>query len=64
MNRDKELHALAAFVHGALTVLHILGLIYNIPRRNLRNRIGIVVHAGALAYSAWSAVHHVKETKE
>ena len=34
ISEPPELHALACFVHGALTALHVLGAVYNYRRRN------------------------------
>jgi hypothetical protein len=53
-----ELHALACFVHGALTALHVLGAIYNCRRRNWRD---VVVHVAAAAYDARSVRHHYRK---
>jgi hypothetical protein len=50
-----ELHALACFVHGALTALHVLGAVYNCRRRNWWD---VMAHMAAAAYDARSARHH------
>ena len=31
---EKELNNLAVFVHGSLSALHTLGMIYNLKRKN------------------------------
>lgn len=56
----KEVHALAAVVHGALIALHTLGLIYNVRRKN---RVDIAIHTFALGYSVRACTHHVKESR-
>ena len=56
----KELHAMSAFVHGALVALHGLGIIYNLKRKN---RWDVVAHAAALAYSLQATTHHIKESR-
>ena len=50
-----ELHALACFVHGALTALHVLGAVYNCRRRNWWD---VMAHLAAAAYGARSVRHH------
>jgi hypothetical protein len=50
-----ELHALACYVHGALTALHVLGAIYNYRRRNWWD---VTAHVAAAAYDARSVRHH------
>jgi hypothetical protein len=52
-----ELHALACFVHGALTALHVLGAIYNCRRRNWKD---VAIHVGAALYDARSVRHHYR----
>ena len=52
-----ELHALACFVHGALTALHVLGAIYNCRRRNWWD---VAAHVAAAAYDARSVRHHYR----
>lgn len=55
MSKPKELHLLACFCHGALSALHLLGLIYNLKRKN---KIDVIVHAWALGYSMKSTRWH------
>ena len=50
-----ELHALACFVHGALTALHLLGAVYNCRRRNWWD---VITHLAAAGYDVRSARHH------
>ena len=52
-----ELHALACFVHGALTALHALGAVYNYRRRNWGD---VAAHIMAALYDARSARHHYR----
>jgi hypothetical protein len=52
-----ELHALACFVHGALTALHVLGAVYNCRRRNWWD---VMAHLAAAAYDARSVRHHYR----
>lgn len=51
----KEVHRYAAFIHGMLTALHIVGIVYNVRRRN---RLDTVVHGAAMAYSLHATFHH------
>jgi hypothetical protein len=55
INEPPELHALACFVHGALTALHVLGMVYNCRRRNWWD---VVAHLAAAGYDARSVRHH------
>lgn len=54
----KELHTLAAFVHGALVFGHALGLVYGVRRQH---KLDAAIHAFALGFSLRAAWHHVKE---
>lgn len=58
---EHDLHYLAAFVHGALAALHTLGALYNSKRRN---RINVIFHTCAAAFSIRNMVHHIHESKE
>jgi len=59
---QKELHILGAFVHGCLTSLHALGLVYNL--RKEKHWWQAACHAGALAFSANAVYHHIKEAQD
>jgi hypothetical protein len=52
-----ELHALACFVHGALTALHVLGAVYNCRRRNWWD---VMAHLASAGYDARSVRHHYR----
>ena len=52
---SRDVHVFAAFVHGALSALHCLGIVYNLRRRNYWD---VAVHTGAMAYSLHSTRHH------
>jgi len=56
----KEIHILGIFVHGALSAFHLLGVVYNVRRRNYWD---IAIHAAGIAYSARSTLHHAKEAE-
>lgn len=60
MRADRELHVLAAFVHGALVTLHTLGAVYNLRKHN---RWQTIAHAAGVAFSLDSTVHHIKEVR-
>lgn len=53
-----EIEPLAAFVHGSLASLHLLGLIYNIRRRN---RLDIVAHGLGVLYDLRAMRHHLRK---
>ena len=53
----REVHRLAAFVHGALAALHALGIVYNVRKRNW---FDVAAHSAGVVYSTRSALHHVE----
>lgn len=57
-DRNSEVHLLGAFCHGMLVFGHLLGVAYNIQRRN---RLDIIMHIGGVAYSMKAVRHHLKE---
>lgn len=58
MKPTKDVHVLAAFVHGALAALHTLGVVYNARRRNWWD---VAAHSLGVAYDVKSARHHYLE---
>lgn len=60
MTPSRDLHVLAAFVHGALAALHALGLVYNLRRGNHGE---LYAHAAGVMFSAHCTVHHYQESK-
>ena len=62
MSGRREVHVLAAGVHGALVALHVLGAVYN--ARRPKNRWQMIVHVAGVAFSAWSTAHHCKEISD
>lgn len=56
----RELHIMAAFVHGMLATLHTIGTIYNFRRKN---RLDAVIHSVAAIYSVRAVKNHI-QTKE
>ena len=61
MRANRELHVLAAFVHGALVALHTLGVLYNLKRHN---RWQTCAHVAGVAFSLDSTLHHVRVSHE
>lgn len=57
MKGDRQLQELGVFVHGILTGLHILGVVYNLRRRNY---LDAAAHAGAAAYDAYAVSKHMR----
>jgi hypothetical protein len=53
--KTNDLDILGAYVHGALTALHALGVVYNVRRRNW---FDVIFHTGWLVYDATSTLHH------
>jgi hypothetical protein len=56
----KEVHVLAAGVHGALVALHVLGAVYNARRHN---RWQLLAHVAGVAFSPHSVGHHLRESR-
>lgn len=55
-----EIELFAAFVHGGLSVLHILGSIHNWRRGNW---IDFTIHTLVVGYDITSTVRHAKALK-
>lgn len=53
------METLAAFVHGMLASLHLLGIVYNVRRKNW---IDAGVHAAVCAYDTQAAFHHARKS--
>ncbi|MBC8410357.1 MAG: hypothetical protein H8E12_16795 [Rhodobacteraceae bacterium] len=56
MAAKKEIDTIAAFVHGALFGLHMLGLVYNLKRRNY---LYSAIHAAVAVFDAVSTAKHL-----
>lgn len=59
MTARRQLSVLACFVHGALAALHVLGILYNVRRKNVG---ATVFHTAAAAYDAYALAEHMKES--
>lgn len=57
-NVELQLAELALFTHGVLFALHVLGLTYNLKRRN---KVDVACHAGAAVYDAWALLNHMDD---
>ena len=55
---DRRMTELAIFVHGTLAGLHLLGVVYNLKKRNYWDAIA---HAAAMGYDTWSVSRHVHD---
>ncbi len=62
-NRKAEIHLaeLSAFVHGALAAFHVLGVIYNVKKRN---RWDILAHTAAALYDINAMHSHLADVRE
>lgn len=58
LKSDAQLAELAAFVHGLLAGLHILGIAYNLKRRN---HFDAVAHTAAAIFDIRAVWLHVNE---
>lgn len=56
----KEVHTLACFVHGMAAALHIIGIVYNIRRRNW---FDVAAHAFSVTYGIRSVHNHYVDVK-
>lgn len=56
--QQREWEVIAAAVHGALLALHLLGLFYNLRRRN---RADSIVHGLACIYDGACVVKHIRD---
>lgn len=59
-HKENEIQLLAAYVHGALTALHGLGLAYNLKRSNWQ---AAAIHAGVGIWDCVATYQHYKKTK-
>lgn len=56
MDGRRQLEELAVVVHGSLATLHLLGLLYNLRRRNVLDSL---VHGAAALYDINAVRAHV-----
>lgn len=52
---DRQVETLATFVHGSLSTLHALGLVYNLNRRQWKHA---AIHALVMVYDFTATLHH------
>lgn len=57
-DKEKQLSDLACFVHASLATLHVLGVIYNLKRKNWKN---VCVHSFVFTYDVLSYRTHCRE---
>lgn len=53
---EVQLEEMAIFIHGVLFSFHVLGVIYNLRRRN---KLDVVAHSCAAFYDAHAVAHHL-----
>jgi hypothetical protein len=58
---DQQLQELGVFVHGALTFGHLLGIVYDIKRRNW---FDVSAHMAAATYDIWATRKHIHNLQE
>lgn len=58
---EEQLEVMAVVIHGVLFSLHILGVIYNIRRKNT---LDVLAHAVAATYDANAVFKHLTAIKE
>ena len=54
---ERQLQQLGVFVHGILTGLHVLGMVYNFRRKNWAD---VLAHGGAALYDTYAVAKHMK----
>ena len=57
----REIHVLAGFCHGSMTILHFIGILYNIRKRNFKD---VAIHTGAVIYGVSSTIRHYKDARD
>ena len=57
---DVFMHQLSSFVHGALTSLHTLGIVYGIRRKNYGD---VAAHTFGVAFSVRATAHHLRMSR-
>lgn len=60
MRSERDLHALALFVHGALAFGHVLGILYGVIRRRW---FELGVHSAAVVFGVWAVNNHAKSIR-
>jgi hypothetical protein len=55
--QDSRLDELSIFVHGTLAGLHLLGIVYNLKRRN---HWDVLAHGCAAAYDLYAVGVHLR----
>ena len=58
MAESREVHSLAAFVHGILVAFHTLGAVYNARKHNGWQTWA---HGVGIVFSVHSTIHHCRE---
>lgn len=58
MRKTNQLEELASVVHGALSALHLLGIIYNLRRKRWPD---LILHSIAFGYDIHSMNKHLKD---
>lgn len=59
MDHEKETETLAAFVHGALALGHLLGFLYNLRRNNWKSA---GFHLSAFTFDLWATFIHWRDS--
>lgn len=55
---EHQLQSLGIFVHGVLAGLHLLGVAYNLKRKNW---VDVSAHTLAAGYDIWATTKHVRK---
>lgn len=60
VDAERQLQALGCWVHGVLAGLHLLGVAYNLKRRNW---VDVTAHSLAAGYDVWATTKHVRKLR-
>lgn len=58
---ERQLSELGVFVHGVLAGLHLLGVVYNMRRRNWWD---VTAHTAAAIYDTHAAMAHTRDLQQ
>jgi hypothetical protein len=58
---ERQMAELGVFVHGVLASFHLLGLVYNVRRKNWPET---VAHSAALTFDAYAVRKHIRQVRD
>ena len=58
---EQQMAELGVVIHSVLMTLHLVGVAYNLRRKNW---LDVVAHGLATGYDAWAITKHIKHVKQ